>query len=376
MTEVVSVLRDLVSLPSITPCGGQLDDLHGEGRVATFVADWLAARGIDAALQEALPGRSNVLATLHGKGGPSVVFEAHMDTVEVTGMEIEPFSPEVRDGKVFGRGACDCKASLAAMMVALEAAAERGTPPGDVTLAATIDEEHGFAGVKHLVNSGFRAAGAVVGEPTSLELIVAHKGAWRALLCTHGLAAHSSDPSQGENAVYYMGRVLTAIQDYAAELKRRPRHPLVGGPTVSVGTIQGGCAVNIVPDRCEIAVDRRVTPLEDMATVEAEVRAWLAEPLAGVPWDMKVTLGDGPLDGSADSAIARRCAAALDAVTGTHQIAGVQYGTDASKFAAAGIPAVVLGPGSITHAHTVVEWVEIDQLERAAQIYTAIMCGA
>lgn len=376
MTDVVSLLCDLVALPSISPCGGEIDDLHGESRVAAFLSDWLAARGIEHELQEVLPGRSNVIATLQGQGGPSVVFEAHMDTVEIAGMEIEPFAPEVREGKVFGRGACDCKASMAAMLVALEATAQAGTPPGDVTLAATIDEEHKFAGVKHLVNNGFRADGAVVGEPTSLELIIAHKGAFRALIATHGLAAHSSDPSQGESAIYHIMKVIAAIRDYAAELATRPRHSLVGGPTVSVGTIQGGHAVNIVPDQCCIAIDRRVTPLEDIVEVEAEIRAWLAERLQGVPWEMTVTLDDGPLEGSADSGITRRCATALDAVMGSHHIAGVQYGTDANKFAAAGIPAVVLGPGSILRAHTAVEWVEIDQVELAAQVYTEIMRGA
>lgn len=376
MTDVVPPLCDLVALPSISPCGGEIDELHGEGRVAAFVADWLAARGIDYELQEVFPGRSNVIARLTGRGGASVVFEGHMDTVEIAGMEIDPFTPEIRDGKVFGRGACDCKASLAGMLVALEATAQQGTPPGDVTLAATIDEEHKFAGVKHLVKSGFRADGAVVGEPTSLELIVAHKGAFRALICTHGKAAHSSDPSQGESAIYHMAQVLAALREYAVELATRPQHELVGGPTVSVGTIHGGHAVNIVPDHCEITVDRRVTPLEDIVEVEAEVRAWLAERLAGVPWEMSVTLDDGPLEGSADSGIARRCAAALDAVMGTHHVAGVQYGTDANKFAAAGIPAVVLGPGSILRAHTAVEWVEIDQVEMAAQAYREIMRGA
>lgn len=376
MADLVSLLSDLIALPSISPCGGEIDDLHGEARVAGFVADWLAARGIDHELQEVLPGRSNVIATLQGRGGPSVVFEAHMDTVEIAGMEIEPFAPEVRDGKVFGRGACDCKASLAAMLVALEKTARRGTPAGDVTLAATIDEEHTFAGVKHLVNSGFRADGAVVGEPTELELIIAHKGVLRALIHTHGLAAHSSDPSQGESAIYHMMPVLAALQEYAAELATRPGHALVGGPTISVGTIQGGHAVNIVPDHCAIAIDRRVTPLEDIVAVEAEVRAWLSERLAGVPWDMTVTLSDSPLEGSPESQITRRCAAALDAATGSHRIAGVQYGTDANKFAAAGIPAVVLGPGSIARAHCAVEWVEIDQMEAAARVYEAIMTGA
>jgi acetylornithine deacetylase len=259
------------------------------------------------------------------------------------------------------------------MLVALEHVLARGTPPGDIILAATADEEAHFTGVKRLVESGFRADGAVVGEPTGLDLVVAHKGALRVRIGCTGRAAHSSDPTKGENAIYHMGRVLEAVQAYGPELASRPRHALVGGPTVSVGLISGGQAVNIVPDRCEIAVDRRVTPLESVEQVEAELRQWLAQHLEGVPWELTVLLADNALEGSNDSGIAQRCAGALDRVTDSHSIIGVQYGTDASKFAAAGTPAVVLGPGSIAQAHTAVEWVEVAQVQQAVDVYREIM---
>jgi acetylornithine deacetylase len=344
--------------------------------MVALVAGWLQARGLDYELQDVLPGRQNVVATLEGRGGPSVLFEAHMDTVETNGMEIAPFDPVVRGGKLYGRGSCDCKASMAAMLVALEHTAQRGTPPGDVTFAATIDEEHRFAGAKYMMEHGFRADGAVVGEPTSLDLIIAHKGVLRVRIATRGLAAHSSDPSQGESAIVHMTRVLEAIEAYGKTLEPLPQHWLVGRPTVSVGLISGGSAVNIVPDCCEIAVDRRVTPLETVDEVEAQLRHWLTVNLPGVPWEMSLLLADEALEGAPDSAIASRCEAALDAVMGHHHTAGVQYGTDASKFAAKGIPAVVLGPGSILQAHTAVEWVEIEQVEMAAKVYGEIMWGS
>ena len=322
MTDVVSLLRDLVAIPSVNPCGGPSDDHHGEARVVAFLADWLRTRRIDFSLQEVWPGRHNVIAALAGAGGPSLAFEAHTDTVETLNMEIEPFAPELREGRVYGRGSCDCKASLAAMLVALEQTAARGVPPGDVTLAATVDEEFRFSGVKHLVDQGFRADGAVVGEPTDLDLVIAHKGALRAQVITHGRAAHSSEPQKGESAIFHMGRVLGALEAYGAELATRPPHPLVAGPTVSVGLIHGGSAPNIVPDRCEIALDRRVTPLERIPDVEAEVRQWLDDHLPGIPWEVRVVLADGGLAGAADSPIARRCAAALDRVLGTHRDPG------------------------------------------------------
>jgi acetylornithine deacetylase len=376
MTEVISLLRELVAIPSVNPSGGEPDDIHGESRMIAYLSEWCRASKLDFELQDVQPGRQNLIARVAGGDGPSVVFEAHLDTVEIANMQIPPFDPALRDGKVYGRGSCDCKASLSAMMVALEQVMERGTPPGEIILAATADEEAHFGGVKRLVETGFRADGAVVGEPTRLDLIVAHKGALRVKITCSGRAAHSSDPSQGDNAIYHMGRVLQAVQAYGQQLADRPRHELVGDPTISVGVISGGLAVNIVPDRCEIAVDRRVTPLETVEQVELELRQWLEERLEGVPWEMSVMLADGPLDGSGDSGIARRCAVALDRVTGSHTVGGVQYGTDASKFAAAGTPAVVLGPGSIAQAHTAIEWVEVAQVEQAVEVYREIMWGS
>ncbi|MCE5241232.1 M20 family metallopeptidase [bacterium] len=373
MSEVVSLLRDLVAIPSINPCGGPLDDTHGEARVVDFVAGWLAARQLDFELTEPLPGRPNLIARLAGRGGPSLVFEAHTDTVEVLNMQIEPFVPELRDGCVYGRGSCDCKSSLAAMLMALEQTARQGAPPGDVTLVAACDEEFRYRGVKHVVDSGFRADGGVVGEPTDLRVIIAHKGALRGQIITHGRAAHSSEPDKGESAIFHMARVLTALEQYGQELSRRPKHPLLQGPTVSVGLISGGNAPNIVPDRCEISLDRRVLPTEEAPGVEAELRAWLAEH-APVPWELQVTLADNGMDGAPDSAIARRAAAAVDAVLGRHEIAGVQYGTDASKLAKGGTPSVVIGPGNIAQAHTAVEWVEVGQVQTAVEVYRRLMC--
>ena len=372
MSDVVQLLRDLVAIPSVNPCGGAVDDIHGEARVVEYLAGWFGQRSLDFELQEALPGRPNLVARLTGRGGPSVVFEAHTDTVEILNMEIEPFDPVLREGRVYGRGACDCKASLAAMLVAFEETARRGQPPGDVTFVAACDEEYHYRGVKHLVNGGFRADGGIVGEPTQLRLIIAHKGALRAHVITHGRAAHSSQPEKGESAIFHMARVLDAIEAYGKELSARSKHPLLGGPTISVGLINGGNAPNIVPDRCQIAIDRRVLPTEDLAEVEGDLRDWLGKH-APVPWEMEGLLSDTGLEGTADSPVVNRAAGALDDVTGKHEIAGVHYGTDASKLARAGTPSLVLGPGDIAQAHTAGEWVEVAQVETAVKIYQRIM---
>lgn len=373
MSEVVTLLQQLVAIPSVSPMGNTPGPGEGEAGVAPLVVERLTASGLACEVSESAPGRPNVLVRLAGENGPSTIFEAHMDTVSVAGMEADPFAAALRDGKVFGRGACDDKASLAAMIVALEETARRGTPPGDILLAATADEEYSGSGVQHLIDQGLRADGAVVGEPTSLRLVVAHKGAVRLRITTHGLAAHSSEPDKGESAIYLMAPLIEALRDYAESLRERPAHALVGKPTCSIGTIHGGQAPNIVPSECSIVLDRRLLPGEVPSEAEAEVRQWLAEHCPDIAWEMAVMLYGIGMDTPLDAPIVARCATALDRVRGGHDTAGVQYGTDASRLSKAGIPSVVLGPGDIAQAHTADEWVEVAQVEQAVAVYREIM---
>jgi len=376
MTDVVELLREMISTPSVS-CAvyGQPDATHGEARMVEFIKAFLAAHHIDYQVQEVWPGRENVLARVEGGDGPSLLLESHTDTVEIENMDIEPFTPDIHDGCVYGRGACDDKASLAAMMVGLVNAAEKGVA-GDVTFACTADEECGFGGAKRLVESGFRADGCVVGEPTELRLIIAHKGACRLKVLTHGTSAHSSEPHKGDNAIYHMADLIGALREYASELTRRDPHPLVGLPTCSVGMIHGGQMPNIVPDLCEIILDRRMIPGEQMEQVVAELEERVAE-ASGDSFraTTEVTLGGYPLHTPEDCWVVARVAAAVEAVGGDARLGGVQYGTDASCFSLAGIPAVVIGPGSIRQAHTAVEWVEMEQVRKAAIIYERICTG-
>ncbi len=376
MSEVIKLLREMVATPSVS-CGlhGQPDEIHGEGRMVELVADFWSRHHIDCEIQHVHPGRENVIARVEGGSGPSLLLEAHTDTVEVENMEIAPFDPVVRDGRLYGRGACDDKASLAAMMIGLRNAAANGLA-GTVTLAATADEECGFYGARRLIESGFRADGAVVGEPTSLQIVVAHKGACRVDVFTHGKAAHSSEPDKGDNAIYQMAEIVLALRQYAVSLRDRPKHPLVGGPTCCVSLVRGGQAPNIVPDRCEITVDRRMVPGETSVGTKKEMDAVIASAAGdAVRWSSEMKLDDFILETDPDSPIVIRAQQAIGAVTGDASLIGVQYGTDASKFAHAGIPSVVLGPGSIKQAHTAIEYVATDQVEQAALIYERLCMG-
>jgi len=373
MTEVIKLLRDMVAIPSVS-CGvyGKPDDIHGESRMVQFIADFFEQHHIDYDIQQVKPGHDNVIARVKGSDGPSLLLEAHTDTVEVENMDIDPFNPVMKDGRLYGRGACDDKASVAAILIGVKNAAEKGLP-GEVTMAASADEECSFGGARKLIESGFRANGAVVGEPTQLELVVAHKGACRVKVFTHGKLAHSSEPHRGYNAIYSMAQVISALRDYAESLDERPRHPLVGRPTCSVGTIRGGQATNVVPDLCEITVDRRMVPGEDTEQTVAEIQHSIASRIDDtVKWHTELLLGDYPLETDPECWVAKQAQAAIETVTGGSTLKGVHYGTDASNFAQAGIPSVVVGPGSIQQAHSAVEYVEIEQVEKAVQIYERI----
>jgi len=376
MTEVVELLCEMIRIPSVNPSGGepQAPD-QGEQRMAEFVAGYLSDRGIDCELQEWKPGRPNVIARVCGAHpGPPLVMQTHMDTVSIGGMTIDPFDPRPGEGRVWGRGSCDAKAQLAAMMTALIRVSEGAPPPQDCVLAAVADEEYGHGGVARYLEDSPEIAGAIVGEPTMLRVVVAHKGVLRPRIITRGVSAHSSDPSNGVSAIYKMAHLITALEDYANELTAREPHPLVGGPALSVGTVRGGTAVNVVPDHCEALVDRRLIPGEDLDEVWKEIRAVLDES-GEADYEMQGTIRDCAVQTDVAEVVVQRARAAALAVTGDDEVAGVPYGSDASNFQDAGVPVVVCGPGDIAQAHTADEWVAIEQLEMACDLYEAFLRG-
>ena len=375
---VVDLLTRLVAIPSINPMGRAIaldDPLHREGRMGDFLADWLEARGIPYQRQEAQPGRPNLVARYDAPAARrTLLFEVHLDTVPVEGMTIDPFGGEQRDGRLYGRGACDVKGALAAMLLALARLA-RERPPGSasVILAMVSDEEFTHAGVSHLVTTGVvrDIDLAIVAEPTGFDLVNRHKGTARWRIRTRGVACHSSTPELGRNAVYAMAPVVMGLEAHARAL-RRPDLDL-GGPTLSVGTIHGGVSVNVVPEECVIEIDRRLMPGESSReAIDAANCAVLETP--GVdptqtsfepPWIVSPALEEhaswewlGPLADSIERTLGRRPA-----------VRGVAFGTDAGVLNQAGIPCVVLGPGDIAQAHTKEEWISLVQLCQAVEVY-------
>ena len=380
--NTTQLLADLVRRPSVNPMGRTNipAELTGEHRVTDYLEGQLQALGVPYRRESVAPGRDNLIAEYRPPTPSpfSVIWEAHQDTVPVDGMVIDPFAATIEGGKLYGRGSCDVKAGGVAMLTAL-ARLVREKPPGSaaVTLAFTVDEEHTFLGVQHLMKSGRRADCAIVAEPTELNIVKAHKGVVRWQIDTAGVACHSSRPDRGVSAVYRMGRLLQGIEEYAGKLMTRTPDPLLGPPTLSVGMIHGGVSPNTVPDFCRIEIDRRLIPGEVPLQAPADLDAFLRNypgvdfPFTSVP----PRLACPPLRTTNTEQLIARLGSAINAVVGQHEVTGVPYGTDASTIADAGVPAVVFGPGNIAQAHTKDEWIELAQIDQAAEILFRFACG-
>jgi acetylornithine deacetylase/succinyl-diaminopimelate desuccinylase-like protein len=375
--DLTRLLSALVAIPSVNPMGRGLSGPHVfETRLTDYLESWFRERGVRHERQPVGAGRDNLLAWYDAPGSRRLIlFDVHQDTVPADGMTIAPFVPALEHGRLYGRGSCDVKGSMAAMLAAF-ARLVRERPPGSasVLLACTVDEEFTHTGSSRLAATDHGAEVAIVAEPTLLNLVDCHKGALRWKIRTTGVACHSSTPHLGVNAIFRMGRVLEVLQGYSGALARSTPDPILGAPSLSVGRIEGGQSVNVVPDWCEIEIDRRMIPGEEAATCLEEARALLQARLGdeggiefGQPWVNMPALSPRasawiePLQGAIEAATGRR-----------PQVMGVPFGTDAGPLSARGTPCVVFGPGDIAQAHTKDEWIELEQVILAAEAYYQI----
>jgi acetylornithine deacetylase/succinyl-diaminopimelate desuccinylase-like protein len=395
----VSLLADLVRRPSVNPMGRDVSGpQYLEGRVADYLGQRFSAAGIPWVRQHVAPGRDTILARLEATvpDAPVLLWDAHQDTVPAEGMTIEPFTPLIRDGRLYGRGSCDVKGGLAAMVAALERLADEPLRSATVVLAATVGEEFGFVGATALARlwntaaealaAGDKAAAdtvgdppalAIVAEPTGLDLVVAHKGSLKWRIRVTGRACHAAFPEQGRNALYAAARVVLAIESLAGELQGRHADHPCGPPTLSLGTLHGGTGVNLVPDRAVLEVERRILPEESAAEARAEVirRIAAACPGVGIEHDEPFNDAYGLADATADSILGPWVTALAGhaAAAGAGRRTAARYGTNAGVYAAAGVPSVVFGPGSIAQAHTADEWIDLAQVEAAVDVLVALV---
>jgi acetylornithine deacetylase len=360
------LLAQLVAIDSVNPTlvpGGA-----GEARIAGFVADWLREHGLEVTVDEPLPGRPSVVGVARGTGsGASLMLNAHLDTVNVDGMD-RPHEPVVRDGRLYGRGAYDMKGGLAAIMVAGAAAARDGLS-GDVIVTAVADEEHSSEGVQSVLR-GWRADACIVTEPTHLCACVAHKGFVWAQLETQGRAAHGSRADLGVDAIVGMAPALAGIPGLQRRLDEHG-HPLLGAASLHASLISGGQELSSYPERCVLEIERRTLPGESTADVERELHELLALAREADPrltTQLRMGLVREPFQVDPSAGIVATLRAAAVQTLGTEpEIVGHKAWMDAAFIAAAGIPTVVFGPTG-EGAHAVEEHVELDSVEQVAEV--------
>lgn len=366
--DAIELLASLVAIDSVNP--SLVEGGAGEGKIAAFVARWLADAGLEVRIEEPAPGRPNVIGVARGRrDGRGLMLNAHMDTVGIAGMR-DPFIPVVDGDRLYGRGAYDMKGGLAAIMLAARAVHNSGGADGDLVVTAVMDEEYASLGTAAIL-AGETADGAVVTEPTGLRLCAAHKGfVWLSVVTT-GRAAHGSRPELGVDAIAHMGRVLGALESLGREVASREPHPLLGTGSLHASVIAGGQELSSYPERCTLTIERRTVPGETPSAVEAEVRERLeALRQVDVQFDARCELlfSREPFEAALDGLVARTVLAAGTAVMGdTPPVYGDTPWMDAALLQAAGIPTVVFGPGG-AGAHAAVEYASISEVVTCAEV--------
>ena len=377
MDPAIRLLRDLVAIDSVNP--SLVPGAAGEAQIGQAVASHLRGLGLDVELQEVVPGRSNVIGVLEGRGrGRSLMLCGHLDTVGVEGMP-SPFDPMERDGRLYGRGSQDMKGGVAAMIDAARLVADGGgLPAGRLIIAAVVDEEYASIGADALVRR-WRADGAVVTEPTDMAIAVGHKGfAWYEIE-TRGRAAHGSRPLDGRDAILRMGRVLHELETLDRRLQSAAPHPLMGTASLHASMIEGGRELSSYPDRCSLKLERRTVTGEADASVTREFEEILARLRRADP-DFEASLTplfarpsyEVPSQHALPLAL-RRALQALGPGSDTddRKFVGMSFWTDAAVLGSAGIPSVLFGPGG-AGLHSVEEYVEIEDVLRCRDALAAL----
>jgi acetylornithine deacetylase len=364
------LLSELVAIDSVNP--SLVDGGAGEAEIAAFVARWTRDAGLEADVLEATPGRPSVIVRARGSGGGrTLLLCGHLDTVNVDGMT-DPHTPRVDGDRLYGRGAYDMKAGLAAALVAAREAAVLGLR-GDVVVAAVADEEHSSLGVQEALRS-VAADVAIVTEPTEMELVVAHKGFVWAEIEVTGVPAHGSRPHLGVDAIVKMGPILSGLAALDEALGAH-RHPLLGRGSVHASVIEGGVELSSYPGRCVLGLERRTLPGETAADVERELaelldRCRVADP--ELVAEQRTLLVREPFEVDPGSELVGAVRAAATEVLGADPpIAGASYWADAAFIAAAGIPTVMFGPSG-EGAHALEEWVSLSDTERVRETLVAV----
>lgn len=359
--SVVALAQELIRCPSVNPDGDPGTDRTGEQACAEYVEKFLRHCGAEVELRPVQQGRPNVVGRFPSPGKPRLLFAPHTDTVSVAGMSIDPFGGEVRDGKLYGRGASDTKGPMAAMLWALQESRDLlGSLSHEIWFAGLMGEEAGQDGSKALAAEE-KFDFVVVGEPTGLTAVYTHKVEVTARLVARGVAAHSSNPALGDNAISKLARAVVALEEKLAGAFAAVEDPVLGHPTYNIGTIRGGTKFNIVPERAEAVIDLRLLPAQWKDGEAAEVFRLMRETCPELT--IERIGGSEALDTDPQHPMVQKLVA-IGAVPG-----GAPWFCDAAIFSAAGMPAVAIGPGSVDQAHTKDEFIRIDALAGGVEFF-------
>ena len=357
----ISLLRDLVAIDSVNP--SLVPGAAGEAAIAAAIAEHMRHLGLDIHLHDAAPGRPNVVGVLDGaESGRSLMLCGHIDTVGVAGMAA-PFDPVERQGRLYGRGAQDMKAGVAAMIDAARLVRDRGFRKGRLIIAAVADEEYASIGADALVER-WSADAAIVTEPTDLQIGIGHKGFAWASIETRGRAAHGSRPKDGRDAILRMGRVLGALERLDRVLQARTPHPLIGTGSLHASIVEGGRELSSYPDSCRLQLERRTVPGETAATLSTEIEDILSALRREDPEfdaSMELMFSRPPYEVPPRHELPHALQAAAAAAGVGAPIAGLSFWTDAAILGGAGIPSVLFGPGG-AGLHSVEEYVTVSDV--------------
>jgi len=374
--KVLRLTSSLVKIPSENPPGN-------EGEIANYLESEIKKLGFKVFRYDFKPGRPNLIGRLKAGDGRTIIFDGHMDTVPAGNPDLwiieDPFSGEIIDGRLYGRGSADMKSSIAAFISAVETVLNESELEGEVLVFLVSDEEASGLGTKDILSRGYTADMAVVGEPTGLKVMIAHKGVVRWRLSTFGKSVHSSSPERGVNAIYKMAEACLEIRRFSERLHTR-KHPLVGSPTMSINTIRGGEKDNVIPDFCEVSIDRRLIPGEKLENVESD----LINILEGIKrkdeefryrLDRYQHIPPSLTEPNAD--IVHLMKNILKKVMKIEpKISGFKATCEMVHLVNNGIPTVIFGSGKLEQAHKINEYVEVEEIVKAAEIYAHLIADA
>jgi acetylornithine deacetylase len=374
--DVAQLLVSMVQIPSVNPAACK--DPLSESRLLAHNQSIARHMGFKTQHLPVKDKAGNLLITHRvNDSNDWLMFESHMDTVTEKGMTVDPFAGNIVDGKLYGRGSCDTKGTGAAMLWALHEYAQGDKQPNNIAIVFGMDEEYGMTGIRHFVKDhlpmlGMNLKGVIVGEPTLCRPIFTHNGCLRVVIQTRGKAAHSSTPNLGHSAISDMIRIICLLEsEYIAKLSAS--HQLTGKAQASINLISGGTQINIIPDHCQIEMDRRMVPGENPQQVYRVINDLLSEHCPEIDWQLDCSFMAPPLPPNENGDLLLMVQQVLREVGINPKPLGVPYATDAGDLGSAGYPTIVLGPGDIAQAHTKDEWIALDQLQQGVEVYKQLM---